>query len=463
MRPFGIALVFFGCASSGQGSFDAGSCANAICAALPVPDAVVARAGGRFALVSWAPVPAADGYTVVATTPSETPVVVQSPVPVALVAGLSDGFGYAITVAATAEGGTGPFSAPVPVTPRSVCARSFALHRTYATGAAPSMVALGDVDDDGFLDVAVAQSAGVGIFRNDRTGNLLARVDLPTASTPQALVAADFNGDGLADLAAGGATTQVFFSQADGGFAAADLGFASTLLAAGDVTGDNQPDLVSTSDQLRVRMESGDGGFQVPDAGPPIAAPALLAVADLDGDGIADVVATGPGQRTFSVLHSFADGGLLAPPESHALGADPTWVATGDFDGDSLQDIAFGSATGQILIHLQNGDAGTGADGGAFSGGEVAVAAGAVPSFVAAADLDSDNFADLVYTSEPQDLLGVLFNQRDGGFGAPLLLPTGKGPAAVAIGDLNGDGFPDLAVVSRADATLAVYLSVCAQ
>ena len=105
------------------------------------------------------------------------------------------------------------------------------------------------------------------------------------------------------------------------------------------------------------------------------------------------------------------------------------------------------------------------ADGGVADGGsfvaQAPIDAGAVPSFLAAADLDFDNFTDLVFTSSTANQLGVLLNERDGGFAPSQLFQTGKSPATVAIADLNGDGFLDLAVANTQDGTIGVYLNVC--
>jgi hypothetical protein len=444
-----------GCSQSSQTPFDAGTCQSADCAALSPPANVIASAGHQFAVVRWtAPAGNLTGFTVVLASAGGSPLVLQTAQPSLLVAQLADDTAYAVTVAAVVAGGTGPFSQPVTVTPRGSCTRSFALHRSYPTAGAPTQVVLADFDNDGFLDLAVAQSGGVGVMLNDRTGNLLARLDIPLGATPSALVAADLNGDGLPDLAAGGPATSVLIAQRDAGFAT-PVGFpgGAGMLAALDVDSDSVADLASGGAQLQLFSDFVDGGFRQQTI-PTTVPPALLAAGDFAGTGLPGLAVASPQAQTFEVLANI-DGGTLGAPVPYPLSASPSWIATADFNGDGLADLAF-AAQSQVLIHLRQPLA----DAGVFAG-ETAVPAGAAPTFLAAADLDLDGFADLVFTSASQNLVGALLNQRDGGFGAPLLFPTGGGPASVATGDLNGDGFPDLAVANQADGTVSVYLNVC--
>jgi hypothetical protein len=449
----------WGCAESSQTPVDAGTCQSADCAALAPPSSVTVSAGHQFALVRWtAPAGNLTGFTVVLAPAGGSPLVLQTAQTSLLVSQLVDDTAYAVTVAAVVAGGTGPFSQPVAVTPRGSCTRSFALHRSYPTAGAPTQVVLADFDNDGFPDLAVAQSGGVGVMLNDRTGTLLARTDLPLGGTPSALVAADLTGDGLPDLAAGGPSTSVLpsvlIAQRDAGFAA-PVGFPGGvgMLAAIDVDSDSIADLASGGAQLQLFSDFVDGGSRQQTI-PTTIPPTLLAAGDFAGTGLPGLAVASPQAQTFEVLAN-TDGGTLGAPSTYALSANPAWIATADFNGDGLADLAF-AAQAQVLIHLRQPFA----DAGVFAD-ESAVPAGASPSFLATADLDLDGFADLVFTSATQNLVGALLNQRDGGFGPPLLFPTGNGPASVAVGDLNGDGFPDLAVANQADGTVSIYLNVC--
>jgi len=163
-------------------------------------------------------------------------------------------------------------------------------------------------------------------------------------------------------------------------------------------------------------------------------------------------------QKGIDILAGLGDGGLAAPVRLDA-GVNPSCVVVADFNGDGLQDLAI-SGTDQALRIQLNTDGGL-AGGGSFQA-LPAFDAGAVPSFLTAADLDFDDVADLIFTSNAANRLGVLLSERDGGFAPPQLFPTGNGPATVVAADVNGDGFLDLAVANTQDGTVGIYLNVCA-
>jgi cysteine-rich repeat protein len=167
-----------------------------------------------------------------------------------------------------------------------------------------------------------------------------------------------------------------------------------------------------------------------------------LAVADLNGDGYADIAAINPANNTVGVLLGDGAGGFAAPV-TYATGSGPAAIATGDFDGDGRIDLAVVNATAGTVGILR----GTG--GGAFTAGaSVAIAAGATA--IAAGDLDGDGNLDLAIAAS--GTVQLLRGNGSGGFSAlGSVLVTGA-PAAIAIGDFNHDGKPDLALTTPAAA-----------
>jgi hypothetical protein len=448
-------LCLFGllaaCSSSTSQLTDAGTCFAADC--VP-PSGLTVSVGSQFALIHWNAAGAdVIDYRVTATPQTGAPITHQEPRTSLLLGGLTNGVAYRITVASSTAAGTGPASPALVVTPQGFCNRGFALFRTFPAGTSPSTVIAADLDNDGFADLAVTQAGGVTVLTNDGSADFSKRTDYPLSTAPGFLVAADFDSNGLPDLVASGADTTLFLNDGTGKFdGGTGLGFASTTLAAGDLSETGLPELIAGSSSGATVLVSADGGFAGAGTLPLGFAPGFIAAADFNADTVPDLVVTNPAQPEVELLLIGSDGGFLAPAKV-ATGSNALSLAVADFNFDGLTDVATGGADGQLHVMLN-------LDGGSFAPPQ-AFDAGAPPTFLVAADLDQDTFADLVYTASAQNKLGVLFNAQDGGFAPPLLYPTGNHPSSVAVADFNNDGFPDLAVANTADGTIGVYLNVC--
>jgi hypothetical protein len=131
---------------------------------------------------------------------------------------------------------------------------------TFATGAQPSAVAVGDFDDDGTLDVAVANQGGnsVSVLRGDGQGGFLPAVNVAVASAPFGLGVGDFNGDGVVDLAVSlSDRVQVLNSlNPNGDLFLPPLNYPAfptqSGLVVGEFNGDGRPDLAVLASNLPV-------------------------------------------------------------------------------------------------------------------------------------------------------------------------------------------------------------------
>jgi hypothetical protein len=343
---------------------------------------------------------------------------------------------------------------------------SFQDARNFAAGLYPGSVAVADVNDDGLLDLVVANGSinNVSVLLGNGDGTFQAARNFAAGADPDAVAVGDFNGDGLPDLAvadSGGSSgygqgVSVLLGNGDGSFQAARTFAAGSLpisVAVADVNGDGLPDLVvanERSNNVSVLLGNGDGSFQAAQSFAAGTDPTSVAVGDFNGDGHPDLAVANVLSNTVSVLLGNGDGSFQAA-QSFAAGTDPESVAVGDFSGDGIPDLAvadFGDLLGNgagVSVLLGNGD-------GSFQAAK-SFAAGTYPVSVAVGDFNGDGLPDLVTTNvgtslPDQGTVSVLLGNGDGSFQAAPRFATGTRPRSVAVGDFNGDGIPDLAVAN---------------
>jgi hypothetical protein len=138
---------------------------------------------------------------------------------------------------------------------------AFGNRTTYLVGKEPASVAVGDFNGDGIPDLAVANAGdgSVSVLLGDGHGGFspAASSPFPVGAYPNSVAVADFNRDGIPDLAVanwGGHSVSVLLGDGHGGFSPAagspfPIGSAvgPAHLAVGDFNGDGAPDVVATS------------------------------------------------------------------------------------------------------------------------------------------------------------------------------------------------------------------------
>jgi Bacterial Ig-like domain (group 3)/FG-GAP-like repeat len=338
---------------------------------------------------------------------------------------------------------------------------SFQPPQTYPFFSQPGVVAIGDFNRDGIPDMAVIVGAGVTIFLGIGDGSFREGASYSVGTSPQGLVVEDFNSDGFADLAVtdagpsnGGGPYSVWILLGNGDGTFAPPGQPSSVdespgqIVSADFNGDGIPDLAlingGDAEDIDVLLGKGDGTF-LPVQGNFLGAePNSLAAADLNGDGIVDLVvanAAGSGvAEGVSVLLGNGDGTFQSPQNIPVNGIGSLTV--GDFNRDGVVDLAIEDGEdGSVGVLLGNGN-------GTF---QTVQSYPGTPggTLILAADFNGDGFLDLAVPNSSNNTVQVFYGTGTGAFGAPQAYTAGSDIGALAAADFNGDGLSDLAAATR--------------
>ncbi len=366
-------------------------------------------------------------------------------------------------------------------------------------------IATGDLDGDGLPDIAVLSDANphrlnpaVMFFLNDGNGSFTPFGTFPVPPNTLSIALADFDGDGLVDLALSYFKTndvQVLFASGPAqyappsrfGFASHD--FASSVLFNPPNAGTTR----TTSDGTQlVTFEKSTPALELIDLGTsttsPLAIlpdqPLAVTYADLTNDGIPDAVVVTKGKRgaTLQVLPGNAAGGYDAAASGTAtcgdgiveggelcddgnkknhdgcsatcapeIGRKLTSINAADLNGDGNQDLVV-TASNAALLLLGDGH-------GRFSEiRRLAKVRSNTPAIVA--DFDGDGVPDVLTVpfSSRTHGLALAVNDGTGQFTTVSLAPSLRLTGPMLAGDFDGDGLLDLVAGSTSSPAGAVIL-----
>ena len=377
--------------------------------------------------------------------------------------------------------GDGSFGAPTPTD----------------VGRIPGRLLVSDIDGDSDPDLIVL-GATWGLAVRNVAGRLTGQTAVPAPDYAHGIAAADFNGDGLADIAISTdrGVTLLPGSAAGGSGAPIDtaVGPLDLRVVTGDFDGDGRPDLLAVASSIVygygpvVLTSNTDGTFTPHEAVPGFPAGKLL-VADFDGDGRLDQAWFDSG--LFRIARGRGDGTFEPPWLTYEVRqSDVEGFTAGDFDGDGRSDIAFAEyvpGSGNVL------DIFWGQSDGTVTRGPRTFTFGLFTGAAIAADFDVDGRIDLAVSGaffrghgdgtfdiEAADFLSTTFNafaldvDGDGnldvvsawtgsstGLELDISLGDGNGnfteerersgsgmsiPGTMAVGDFDHDGRPDFAL-----------------
>jgi hypothetical protein len=375
----------------------------------------------------------------------------------------------------------------------------------YNAGPGRTSYALADFNGDGKLDLAVDSPEGIAILYGNGDGTFEAGHTFDTGQPAFSMALADFRGTGVLDAVIAIGTPGVQFMQGDGtgnfvipSFVGVDNpgGTSWSQVVAGDFDGDGKLDVgisldgpvetdlgpccnyPASDNGMSVLFGDGTGHFSAPVAEGPANSGAhygMLAVADLNGDGVSDLVnfdanlvggyQGGSGARSGSMLLINEFGvwgdGYVRPYQQIAMG----YLSPGR---TTAPDIVVESLGSSLSFSVQKNDGkGTFSDGqqtfalpsgiAVLNGTSTLPLTGLYPSALLLADLDGDGYGDFLVLyhnlaadpAQPNDttanLLYIFWGNGDGTFAAtPEILTLARNYYQMAVADVDGDAKPDL-------------------
>ena len=316
----------------------------------------------------------------------------------------------------------------------------------------------GDFNGDGQTDMAVVDNGNnkVAVYLNTN-GQFPKATEYSVGKNPAFVAVGDLNGDGTSDLAVanvGSGTVSVLLNL-KGKFGKAlnyPAGTNPSAIAIGDVNGDGIPDLVvanASTGSISILRGTGGGKFSAPQSisvGDPIeSSPSSIAVADLNGDGIPDLVLTDAGNGMVSVMLGLGGGSFQAPVSYSSNAVAPGTVSVADLNGDGVQDLTFSDgATGSVYIMLGN-------SAGTFNSA-LSYPAGSNPQALTVIKPPTISSLSVAVADPSSNMLTVLPVNSDGSLGSGQSYAAGTTPwSMVPFASSTGT---DLGVVDSATNTI---------
>jgi hypothetical protein len=323
-------------------------------------------------------------------------------------------------------------------------------------------VAVADMNGDGHPDLVVARTAGATVLLNNGAGGVASTQAYHASGFPSGIGVADFNGDGKLDVAVSASfdsIVHVISGNGDGtlhgalnyDYQSGGCGGSGEAIEVADFNHDGLPDVAVTDACNRVTALINNGNFKftvVLPTNPITANPARTTVADINHDGNPDIVIAGA--STISVLLGNRDGTFQPELVTNISGSGFHHVIAGDFNEDGNPDLAYtetappDSTDTTVGIILGNGD-------GTFQPLSTVLTAGELPNGLATGDFNNDGHVDLAVLNGGDGIIStvsIFLGTGTGTFTSGSVLSTGAFPIAIQAVDFNKDGKLDLVVAN---------------
>ncbi len=359
----------------------------------------------------------------------------------------------------------------------------------FATSPNSSLIAAADFNGDGNLDTIAAATQTFGspnfissflISFGDGRGGISSTRRFGPTNGNQAIITTDFNNDSRPDLIAAtnngsntsvaqlsiylnNGTPQIFpFPESF----TVSLNFPVRNLVVGDFNNDGRKDIVvssSTSNTIALLLGTSGGNVASPILlAAPVSAPVVTA-GDFNNDGNLDLAVAGnntssSGSGAIFILLGGGNGSFTQVSESVSV-FSPNSITSGDFNGDSISDIA--------VTTVFNGFNNSSSIGIVFGTGSgrfslpTYYAVGQDAKSIMAVDFNGDNRPDLIAANRASNSFSVLINNGNGNFSQASNFLAGIFPEAIAVGDFDKDGRNDVVTANRGGINFSIITNSC--
>ena len=287
----------------------------------------------------------------------------------------------------------------------------------------PHSLAVADLNDDGLLDIVVANSGtdSIGVFLRSDNNTFANQITYSTDpdSVPYSVAVGDFNNDQRLDIIVAN-------------FGTHNIGI---LLGTGNGTFVSQTTFSTGSSR-----------------------PLFVAVGNFNNDTALDIAIVNYGTNNIGILLGY-NNGTFASQITSSTGYDslPRSLVIKDFNNDNQLDIAVVNyGTNNVGILLGYGNA-TFAIQKTFTTG-----INSQPLSIVAGDFNNDTYIDIVVVNSRTENIGVLLGYGNGSFTVPKQYPTGNNslPLSVVVGDFDNDNQLDLAVANYGTSSIGMFIGL---
>lgn len=338
----------------------------------------------------------------------------------------------------------------------------------YSAGTNRAIIDTADFNNDGNLDIAVPNNVfgtgggTVSVTLGNGDGTFQAPQSFFVGIGSTDVAAGDLNNDGAMDLVVANQfsdTVSILLGNGDGTFQAQTTRATFSLpteVELGDLNNDGNLDIVVTnlgSDNAARFLGNGDGTFgtrQSLNVGSGIG-PFSLALEDVDNDTVLDLIVTNQTSNNVTVRLGNGNGNFGAA-QVFATGVNPFSVDVNDINGDGIADIAVANFdSDNVSILIGNGD-------GTFQP-QTLIDSGtdSAPAAVLLEDVNQDGIPDLIVGEFDSNVVSVHLNDDSGNFRPAISRFTNR-PRALATGDVNNDGQNDLIIGNQSGTFGEIYL-----